>query len=84
MRTPCELLYQQRKKIKLVVHGIAEVPVQCGTIHGRLIPEGYARVMIDRVELGWEDLDLDILGGDGQEELGHAMHTWICWNKRYI
>ena len=28
MRTPCELLYQQRKKIKLVAHGIAEVPIQ--------------------------------------------------------
>ena len=56
VRTPCELLYQQRKKIKLV----------------------------DRVEPGWEDLDLEIPGGDGEEELGHAMHTWICWNKRYI
>ena len=30
VRTPCELLYQQRKKIKLVAHGIAEVPVQGG------------------------------------------------------
>ena len=48
MRTPCELLYQQRKKIKLVMHGIAEVPVQGGTIHGvQMIPDGYARVMVD-------------------------------------
>jgi len=78
VRTPCELLYQQRKKIKLVAHGIAEVPVQGGTIHGRPIPEGYARAMVDRVEPGWEDLDLEIPGGDGEEELGHAVHTWIC------
>ena len=70
VRTPCELLYQRRKKIKLVAHGIAEVPVQSGTIHGRPIPEGYARVMVDRVEPGWEDLDLVIPGGDGEEELG--------------
>jgi hypothetical protein len=84
VRTPYELLYQQRKKIKLVVHGIAEVPIQGGTIHGRPIPEGYARVMVDRVEPGWEDLDLKIPGGDKEEELGHAVHTWICWNKRYI
>ena len=47
VRTPCELLYQQRKKIKLVAHGIVEVLVQGGTIHGRPIPEGYARVMVD-------------------------------------
>ena len=47
VRTPCELLYQQRKKIKLVAHGIAEVPIQGGTIRGVQIPEGYARVMVD-------------------------------------
>ena len=47
VRTVCELLYLQRKKIKLVAHGIAEVPVQGGTIHGKPIPEGYAWVMVD-------------------------------------
>ena len=46
-----------------------------------MIPEGYARVMVDRVEKGWEDLDLKIPGGDGEEELGQALHTWICWKK---
>ena len=81
VRTPCELLYQQRKKIKLVAHGIAKVPIQGGTIHGMEIPEGYARVLVDRVERGWEDLDLEIPGGDGEEELGQALHTWILWNK---
>ena len=39
------------------------------------IPEGYGRVMVDRVERGWEDLDLEIPGGDGEEELGQALHT---------
>ena len=63
---PCELLYQQRKKIKLVTHGIAEVPIQGGTIHGMPISEGYARVMVDQVEKGWEYLDLEIPGGDGE------------------
>ena len=37
--------------------------------------------MVDRVEKGWEDLDLEIPGGDGEEELGQALHTWICWKK---
>jgi hypothetical protein len=31
VRTSCELLYQQRKMVKLVAHGIAEVPDQGGT-----------------------------------------------------
>ena len=52
MRTPCELLYQLRKKLKVVAHGIADVHVQGGTIHGMTIPEEYARVMVDRVEKG--------------------------------
>ena len=34
-------------------------------------------VMVDHVENGWEDLDLEIPGGDGEEELGQALHTWI-------
>ena len=75
VRTPCELLYQLRKKLKVVTHGIAEVPVQGGTIHGMAILEGYARVMVDRVEKGWEDLDLEIPGGDGEEELGQTPST---------
>ena len=47
VRTPCELLFPLRKKLKVVAHGVAEVPVQGGTIHGMAIPEGYARVMVD-------------------------------------
>ena len=78
VRTPCELLFPLRKKLKVVAHGVAEVPVQGGTIQGMTILEGYARVMVDRVEKGWEDLDLEIPGGDGEEELGQAHHTLIC------
>jgi hypothetical protein len=47
LSTTCELLYQQRKKVKLVAHSSAEVPIKGGTIHAVLISEGYARVMID-------------------------------------
>jgi hypothetical protein len=47
-----------------VAYSIAEVPIQGDTIH-------------DRVEKGWEDLDLKIPRGDGEEELQHALHTWI-------
>ena len=81
-RTPNEFLYQQRKRIKLVAHGIADVPIQGRTIDGMPILYGYASVMVDWVELGWEDLDLEIPRGDGANELGQALHTWICWYKR--
>ena len=84
MRSPCELLIQVRQKEKLVAHRIAKVPIDGNTIHGQAIPEGYAIVQVDRVESGWEDLDLEIPRGDGKTELGHALHTWICWPKRYI
>ena len=40
--------------------------------------------MVDRVERGWKDLDLEISEGYGEEELGYALHTWILWNKQYI
>ena len=66
VRTPCELLIPLRKKLKVVAHEVAEVPVQGGTIHGMTFLEGYARVMVDRVKNGWEDLDLEIPGCDGE------------------
>jgi len=65
-RTPCELVTPVGKKTKVVAQAIAEVPVQGGLIHGVEIPAGYARVQVDRVEPGWEDLDLEIEGGDGE------------------
>ena len=83
-RTPCELVTPVGKKTKVVAQAIAEVPVQGGLIHGVEILAGYARVQVDRVEPGWEDLDLEIEGGDGETELGQAIHTWICWPKKYI
>nr|TKW31313.1 hypothetical protein SEVIR_2G097300v2 [Setaria viridis] len=84
VRTLCELLTPMRKTVKVVAHCNAEVPVPGGIIHGVEIPKGYARVQVDRVETGWKDLDFEILIGNGETELGYAIHTWICWDKRYI
>ena len=33
---------------------------------------------------GWDDLELEISGGDGEKNLGEAIHGWILWPKRYI
>lgn len=73
-RTPCELHTPVRKKTSVVAYAIAEVPVQRGLFHGVEIPAGYAMVQVDK---GWEDLDLDIPGGDGETEFGQAICTQL-------
>ncbi|KAF8662673.1 hypothetical protein HU200_056276 [Digitaria exilis] len=83
-RQPCELHTPIiGNKTKAVAHDVAEVPIDGGVIHGVPILPGYARVDVDKVLPGWEDLDLEIEGGDG-EVLGQALHSWICWQKKYI
>lgn len=67
-----------------MANAIAEVPVEGGLIHGVPIPVGYERVHVDGVLPGWEDLELEIEGGDGEKVLNEALHCWICWPKKYI
>ena len=82
--TECELLYLRGKKLKVCAYGQAEVPVEGGTIHSVPIPSGYARVLVDKVVEGWEDLDIPIPGGEGEQELKDVVHQWICWEKKHI
>ena len=44
----------------------------------------YAKVGVDRVVDGWDDLKLEIPRGDGEKNLGEAIHGWILWPKCYI
>ena len=39
---------------------------------------------MDRVNKGFGDPALDILGGDREKTLGEAEKTFILWCKRYI
>ena len=39
---------------------------------------------MDQVSKGYEDLVLDIPGGDGEKTLGEAEKAYILWRKRYI
>lgn len=85
VRTKCELLYLVGKKLKYVADGYAEVPEEGGMLHCRPIPEGYAKVFVDRVtEERWEDLDLPIELSPEESELRFAVHTWIAWPKHQI
>ena len=61
------------------------MPTQPGDVyHGQQIPAGYTRVGMGQVCLGWEILELDIPGGDGERTLAEAIHVYILWDKRYM
>jgi hypothetical protein len=48
-----------------------------------LIPPGYASVSMEEIcQPQFEDLELDILGGDGERTLKDAVHSIILWPKR--
>ena len=61
------------------------MPTQPGDVyHGQQIPPRYTRVGVEQVCQGWETLELDIPGGDGERTLAEAIHGYILWDKRYI
>jgi hypothetical protein len=59
-------------------------PTKTPRIRGAPIPPRYARVAVDKVSKVYEDLALDIPGGDGEKTLGEAEKAYIRWRKRYI
>ena len=54
------------------------------TFHCRPIPEGYARVMVDEITEGFEELRLDHPTGEGEYRLGSALKTPCLWRKDLI
>jgi hypothetical protein len=53
----------------------------CATFHCRLIPGGYARVMVDEITEEFEDLQLDHPTGEGETRLGSSLKTPCLWWK---
>src|SRR6187455_508831 len=49
--------------------------------HCNDIPHGYVPVEVEQVVTSWEDLELDIPGGDGETKLGQCSHCIILWSK---
>jgi hypothetical protein len=50
-----------------------------------LIPPGYDSVSVEEIcQSQFEDLELDIPGGDGERTLKDAVHGIIFWLKCYI
>jgi hypothetical protein len=61
------------------------MPTQPGDVYyGQQIPAGYARVGVEEVCQGYEELELDIPGGGGEKTLAEAIHGYILWGKCYI
>ena len=70
-------------KVKVAI-GFVLPTVPGATYHCRSIPEGYARVTVDEIMEGFEDLQLDHPTGEGETRLGSALKTPCLWRKELI
>ena len=80
----CHLMTQwMNLKVKAAVGSV--YPTEPGaTFHCRPITEGYARVMVDEITEGFEDLQLDHPTGEGETRLGSSLKTPCLWRKELI
>src|SRR3954465_5198508 len=80
----CHLMTQwMNMKVKAAVGSV--FPNEPGaTFHCRPIPEGYAKVMVDEITEGFEDLQLDHPTGEGETRLGSSLKTPCLWRKELI
>ena len=72
------------KWMELKVKAAVAPPEPGATFHCRPIPEGYARVMVDEITYGFEDLELDHPTGEGEIRLGSSLKTPCLWRKELI
>jgi len=72
--------------IVLVAHGIVSpvVPDKTPRSHGNPIPPGYYSISVNRVIKDYREVALDFPGGDGEQTLGQAEHSFVLWRKCYI
>ena len=70
-------------KVKAAVGSV--YPTEPGaTFYCQPIPEGYARVIVDEIMEGFEDLLLDHPTAKGETRLGSALKTPCLWRKKFI
>ena len=68
-----------------MAYGSALAHLPGRTSHGMEIPPGYASVGLEEIcHPQFEDLKLEIPGGDDEKTLKDAVHGIILWPKRYI
>jgi hypothetical protein len=75
---PCELHKPFGNITVQVAYGSAFAHFSGQTSHDMLIPPGYASVSMEEIcQSQFEDLELDILRGDGERTLEDAVHVII-------
>ena len=80
----CHLMTQwMNLKVKAAVGSVYPTKPDT-TFHCRPIPEGYAKVMVDEITEGFEDLRLDHPTGEGEYRLGSALKPPCLWRKDLI
>ena len=83
-KTSCELPVEVRNLSLKAADGYALTCESTALWSGNEIPDGYARVGVDRIEPGYELLELDIPGADDERTLGDVGGGIILWRKKYI
>ena len=84
VQTMCELHTKMKNLSMKVADGTALENTPGVTFHGRPIPAGYARVGVDEIVKGYEELELDIAAAEGEMTLGEVFHGIILWRKELI
>jgi len=80
----CEL-HQPMKNMSFKVAVGTALPCLPGALHhGNPIPAGYARVTMDDLVPGYEDLEIDYVTPEGDVKLRDVKRQVILWQKKYI
>ena len=82
--TSCEL-HQKFKNISMkVAVGQALPSGPDARWHGREIPAGFAKVVVDEIMAGFHDMELDMAGPEDERTLGEVLGGVILWDKNQI
>ncbi|KAK1648789.1 hypothetical protein QYE76_066594 [Lolium multiflorum] len=80
----CHLHYPTGNMSTKVAIGSA-LPCEPGALHhNNPIADGYARVTVEEIVPGFEDLEIDIATPEGERRLGGVKRQFILWKKKFI
>uniref|UniRef100_A0A0D9V190 DUF8039 domain-containing protein n=1 Tax=Leersia perrieri TaxID=77586 RepID=A0A0D9V190_9ORYZ len=78
----CELHIPLRNLSIKVASATTIATNPAGTFRYRTIPAGFSKVKVKQAVVTYDDLELEIAGGEGETTLGEAIHSIILWSKR--
>ncbi|KAK1643761.1 hypothetical protein QYE76_061566 [Lolium multiflorum] len=78
-------LYYPIGNMSMKVAIASALPCLPGALHhNNPIADGYARVTVEDIVQGFEDLDIDIATPEGARRLGDVKRQFILWQKKFI